>query len=273
MVTIGQPDEWSGVQPCAVVVSRRPAHRFRQNQPFGPGSIIPGSNGEDSTDWDLWVIDADGSNLVQLTQGPRDDTTPSWSPDGHRIAYTSKEDTDTIFGYEIWVIDADGSNLVQLTPDYAEADSVSASRPAWSPDGRRIAYNSNLDGSTDIWVMDANGDNPVNLTANPESEFSPSWSPDGQRIAYVCESGENRQICLMNADGTDQAPLTDGSLNARNPVWTPDGSRILFSATVVSESGPSPRHIFSINIDSFDVINLTEGINPDGQYLTPAVSF
>ena len=120
--------------------------------------------------------------------------------------------------------------------------------------------------------MDANGDNPVNLTASSENESAPSWSPDGQRIAYVCQLGEeDEQICLMNADGTDQVPLTDGFRFARDPVWTPDGSRILFTA-FVSESVPSPKHIFSISIDGSDVINLTEDFSPNGQHSSPAVS-
>ena len=245
---------------------------FARTNSFGPGPIIPGSNSEDSTDWDLWAIDADGGNLVQLTQGPSQDIRPAWSPDGRRIAYASIDEEDT-FAADLWVMDADGSNLVQLTPDYTDADSTYALRPAWSPDGRRIAYSFIRDGNVDIWVMDADGENPVNLTASSESESAPSWSPDGQRIAYRCQLGEeDYQICLMNADGTEQVQLIDGFRFANEPVWTPDGSRILFSA-FSSESTPSPRHIFSVGIDGFDVINLTEDFSPDGQHFSPAVSF
>ena len=213
------------------------------------------------SDWDIWVIDADGGNLVQLTQGPSQDRDPAWSPDGQRIAYGSDRD--------IWVMDADGSNPVNLATDF----SIDFG-PAWSPDGQRIAYASLPDSLSraDIWIMDANGDNPINLTTSSESELAPSWSPDGQRIAYVCQLGEeDRQICLMNADGTDQVPLTNGFRSVGDPVWTPDGSRILFTA-FVSDSIPSPKHIFSISIDGFGVINLTEDFSPDGQHSSPAVS-
>ena len=233
--------------------------------PDGQSIAFSRSLSFNNADWDLWVIDADGSNLVPLTQGPSQDRHPSWSPDGRRIAYDSGSEGIR----DIWVMDADGSNPVNLTPDSnIEVD------PSWSPDGQRIAYASaqNSAGSTvDIWVMGTNGENPVNLTASTHNVRDPAWSPDGQRIAYTCVLGEDDyQICLMNADGTEQVPLTDGALIARNPVWTPDGSRILFTAFV--SKFPSPRHIFSISIDGSDVINLTEEINPDGQYTSPAVS-
>ena len=138
----------------------------------------------------------------------------------------------------------------------------------------RIAFTSNeLNGwISDLWVMDGDGGNPVNLTNDRAYNLSPTWSPDGQRIAYRCQLGEeDYQICLMNADGTEQVQLTDEFRFANEPVWTPDGSRILFTA-FVSDSIPSPKHIFSISIDGFDVINLTEDFSPDGQHSSPAVS-
>ena len=248
------------------LTSDRAYNREPMWSPDGQSIAFSRTLSSNNTGWDLWVIDADGSNLVPLTQGPSQDRHPAWSPDGRRIAYASIDEEGTS---DIWVMDADGGNPVNLTPD-----SNIDFDPAWSPDGQDIVYASgqNSAGSTsDIWVMEANGDNPINLTASTQNVRDPAWSPDGQRIAYTCVLGEDDyQICLMNADGTEQVPLTDGALIARNPVWTPDGSRILFTAFV--SKFPSPRHIFSISIDGSDVINLTEEINPDGQYTSPAVS-
>ena len=241
------------------------------NQDHGPawspdGQRIAYTSRDEEGTQDLWVMDADGSNPVNLTLGPSQDQSPVWSPDGQRIAYISRDEEGTA---DIWVMDANGEYPVNLT-----ASSEDEFAPSWSPDARHIAYVSRQDreSTAAIWVMDGDGGNPVNLTNDQANNLGASWSPDGQRIAYVRQLGEeDEQIWVMNADGTDQVPLTEGFRSASRPVWTPDGSRVLFSA-FVSDSTPSPVHIFSISSDGFDVINLTEDFSPDGQHLHPAVS-
>ena len=119
-------------------------------------------------DYDIYVMDADGGNLQQLTDAPGWDGYPDWSPDGTRIAFASDRDGDE----EIYVMDVDGGNVQQLTDDPG-----SDSHPAWSSGGVWIAFDSDRDGDRDIYVMDADGGNVQQLTNDPAFDQQPSWCP------------------------------------------------------------------------------------------------
>ena len=116
---------------------------------------------------EIYVMNADGTNPINLTNNPANDLDPFASPDGTKIAFSSNRDGDD----EIYVMNADGTNPVNLTNNLAD----DRGRPIWSPDGTQIFFSSNRDGNQEIYVMNADGSNPVNLTNNPAEDNSPSW--------------------------------------------------------------------------------------------------
>ena len=190
--------------------------------------------------WEIYVMDADGGNQRRLTNNPSRDISPSWSPDGKRIAFESDRDghPDVIPGWftsEIYVMDNDGGNQQKLTNNPSRDTS-----PSWSPDGKRIAFQSDRDGNfnVEIYVIDADGSNPQNLTNNPTADYFPSWSPDGKRIVFSAvreghfKNGLNLtfEIYVMDADGDNQQRLTENRKNDWFPSWSPDGERIAFAA-------------------------------------------
>ena len=105
--------------------------------------------------------------------------------------------------------------------------------PAWSPDGRRIAYRVNppKGDEGDIWVMRGDGTHKRNLTRSPGvADWSPAWSPDGRRIAYFSAAGGSADVWIMRADGRGKRNLTRNGLLNEYPSWSPDGTRIVFNS-------------------------------------------
>ena len=131
-------------------------------------------------------------------------------------------------------MNADGSGQTRLTYD-PEPDF----RPSWSPDGRRIAFDSFRDENSEVYVMNADGSGQTRLTNHPAHDFGPSWSPDGGRIAFASERDGNSfasdhdgnvEIYVLNADGSGQTRLTDNPAYDDTPSWSPDGGRIAFAS-------------------------------------------
>ena len=179
--------------------------------------------------WEVYVMNADGSGQTRLTDSPAADSAASWSPDGQRIAFVSDRDdpdsNDDDRISDIYLMNADGSGQTRLTDS-----SAWETRPRWSPDGRRIAFFSYRDGKTEIYVMNADGSEQTRLTDNEAGNAWPSWSPDGRRIVFVSYRNESSEVYVMNADGSGQTRLTDNSAMEMRPIWSPDGQRIAFNS-------------------------------------------
>ncbi len=218
--------------------------------------------------WNIYVMNSDGSDQTRLTDNPAADSWPSWSPDGRRIAFISPrddpdpDDDDPI--WEIYVMNADGSAQTRLTND-----SAWHSLPRWSPDGRHIAFQSRTDGNWEILVINADGSGQASLTDAGNAE--PSWSPDGRHIAFTSDRDGNTEIYIMNADGSGRTRLTDNATSDRFPIWSPDGQRIAFYSY-----RDENWEIYVMNADGSGQTRLTNNPardirpswSPDGRHIT-----
>ncbi len=147
----------------------------------------------------------------------------------------------------IYVMNADGTNQRRLTHN-----SVEDSWPQFSPDGRKIAYESKVDGRAQIMVMDADGQHQTQLTSGSTNEF-PSWSPDGTRLAFSSDRDGHPNIYVMNADGSQVKQLTDHPSNSWFPVWSPDARTVAF----VSDRDGTHGNIFLMDPTGANLRQLT----------------
>jgi hypothetical protein len=161
------------------------------------------------------------TGIVVASPVPTSTPTKSLAPMRTHIAYMAKENpADT---WEIWTMRSDGSDPRRLTSSDSN-DTV----PSWSPDGRRILFESDRDGNGEVYVMNSDGNDQINLTAHPAEDGTPSWSPDGSMVVFASYRDDNWEIYLMDDDGANPLRLTYDDSSDYAPVWSPDGSRIAF---------------------------------------------
>jgi Tol biopolymer transport system component len=171
--------------------------------------------------FDLYAMEADGTETRRLTATPADDHDPSWSPDGRRIVFSRGTPGD------LYVMDADGSSVRRLA-----ATPAHDTQPAWSPDGRWIVFTRKAPGTSirELWLVRADGSGARQLTSLEAVSDAPAWSPDGTRVAFATNV-DNVQFDVYSiaVTGGDRRRVTVTAEDSFEPAYSMDGASIAYS--------------------------------------------
>ena len=175
----------------------------------------PGTSG------DIWVADADGKNLTQLTNNPATDSQASWFPEGDKLAFLSDRNNNHM---TLWTISlATGKEEPFL--DLGEGVQFAA----LSPDGKQVAFNLNQNGAVNVWVASVKDGQRKQLTFDSQLMGFPSWSPDGQFLSFEMQRGENAYVMVIPSSGGQPTQFTFDQGKDYVNSWSPDGDKIAFA--------------------------------------------
>jgi len=232
-----------------------------------------------SGNYEIWSMNADGSDRRKLTSRPGWDGLPRWSPDGMKIVFAGEvRDKEAHLSLEIFIVNADGSDLHQLTDSstwetheepapagegHSHQHKVAwNSVPTWSPDGSKILFSSNRDGdglTPTLYTMNPDGSDQKKFGLLVDADGSdPDWSPVTNKIVWVRGTAAKGDIWVMDASSPfpmlTAKKITQTIDDTRGPVWSPDGTQIVF----VSDAN-GKKDIYIMNADGADISRLTYG--------------
>ena len=176
------------------------------------------------TNAEIYIADASGERVVNLSNSPAEDLFSGWSPDGDQVMFVSDRDGRLT----VYLVGLDGQNPLQIT-----SPTFDSGRPVWSPDGEQIAFMTNRDGGDiEIYTIDTTNGELTRLTNQPGFDGYPAWSPDGTKIAFLSDRDGNAEIYTVEPDGSNPTNLTNTPESNESVqgdfAWSPDGEQIMF---------------------------------------------
>ena len=222
-----------------------------------PGIVFTSDRSEN---WDIFIIQADGSGLTQLTDNPTVDADPDWSPDGSQIAFRSRRDGSS----DIFVMSSDGSSPVNLIndPEFSLDDEFA---PRWNPDGETFSIYTDRFERRGICVS---GYHQIALLRKQEDEYevdlfdtiageqySSSWSPDGRYLVFnSVRRVPGFQLYIYDTQTRETQKITSTEPNSiSQPAWSHDGQFLAFSANINSNND-----IYILNLNSNNQVRITD---------------
>lgn len=206
--------------------------------PLGGGYSQIAFSSDRSGNFQIWLMNGDGTMQTQVTNLPGGACQPAWSPDGNMLALISPCNgrRDTYPGANIYLMDyankGEPEKLIEVASPAGEFD------PTWSPDGRRLAFTSLRSGRPHIFLYDFSTKLTSEVSDTVFPDKHPAWSPSGKQLAYIRQL-PNGQVWLMGDDGSHQAQFSPpGGINNLWPVWSRDGQMIYYTQTSVDEFTP-----------------------------------
>lgn len=253
--------------------------------------------------YDIYTINADGTDLQKITNSNYTNNSPQWGPDSKSILL----DATVQKGEPKEILLIKNGDIISLV----KSENNSFKRPKWlpasneilferaflaehelifydlltskenvilkqnthinadvSPDGKKIAFNNtNNNKKSDIFIADINGANIKKIAYNKNkswSDWGPVWSPDGRKVAFTSMRSRKSDIYIMNADGSNQQRITNDKYINDYPAWSPDGTKIVYSSYRHGKSWAGAELII-IDIDSKKQWQLTKTVQlPSG---------
>lgn len=204
---------------------------------------------------ELYLCDADGQNLRQLTRDNTLSLAPKWGPDGNQIVYTSFRSQFP----DVYLITLSGNSWKgRCIASYPGLNACAAI----SPDGREVALTLSKDGNPDLFIMNLAGGRLTRLTSTPRAaEASPAWAPDGRRIVFVSDRSGTPQLYIVARDGGEPKRITSAGSQNVDPDWGANGF-IAYSSLI-----GSLFQIFILNPETLETIQLTR---EDASYEDPS---